>query len=395
MMHKLNFRHTIIASYFGYITQAILNNLAPLFFLIFMESFDIPLGKVTLIVTINFLVQLFVDMLAGKFVDKTGYRIPVVAAHVFAAAGLVLLAVLPNVMRNSYAGIIIAVCVYAVGGGLTEVLISPIVEACPTDNKAGAMSLLHSFYCWGTVAVILLSTGFMYLFGKQSWTTLCVLWAVVPLVNAVFFCLVPINRLCEGESGMKLTELFKTKVFWVFMVLMFASGASEQAMSQWASAFAESGLKVSKTVGDIAGPCMFSILMGTARVLSSKLSDKKELLNPISLSAALCVGAYLLASLSENAVLSLVGCAVCGFSVGIMWPGVFSSASATLKRGGSLMFAMLALAGDVGCSAGPTVVGFIADANGDSLKTGLLFAIIFPITLIVLSFVCKKIKNKT
>lgn len=393
-MKKLTFNHTIIASYFGYITQAILNNLPPLFFLIFHDTFGISLSKITLIVTVNFLVQLIIDMLAGKFVDKTGYRIPTVLAHVFATAGLILLAVLPNVMSNAYLGILIAVCVGAVGGGLCEVLISPIVEACPTDNKSAAMSLLHSFYCWGTVAVILLSTLFMYFFGKDSWYLLCLLWAVLPLANAFFFSRVPINQLCEGESGMKLFELFKTPVFWVFMVLMLAAGASEQAMSQWASAFAESGLKVSKTVGDIAGPCMFSVLMGTARVLSAKIKPDKELLNPISLSAVLCVCSYLLASLSDNAVLSLAGCAVCGFSVGIMWPGVYSSASATLRRGGSLMFAMLALAGDVGCSAGPTLVGFVADANNDNLKSGLLFGIVFPITLIVFAFICKKIKNK-
>lgn len=393
-MKKLSFKHTIAASYLGYITQAILNSLAPLFFLIFNNSFGISLKKITLIVTVNFLVQLFVDMIAGKYVDKIGYRIPIVAAHIFAAAGLVCLAVLPTVMSNSYVGILIAVCIYAVGGGLTEVLISPIVEACPTENKAAAMSLLHSFYCWGTVAVILLSTAFMFFFGKDSWELLCFLWAIIPLANAVYFLFVPINQLCEGESGMKLSELFKTPIFWAFMVLMVTAGASEQAMSQWASAFAESGLKVSKTVGDIAGPCMFSVLMGTARVLSARMKPDRELLNPISMSAVLCIGAYLLAALSESAVLSLIGCAVCGFSVGIMWPGVFSSASATIRRGGSVMFAMLALAGDVGCSLGPTVVGFIADANGDSLKSGLLFGILFPITLIAAALLCKKMKNK-
>lgn len=391
---KLTFKHTILASYIGYITQAILNNLVPLFFLIFHESFKISLSKITLIVTVNFLVQLVVDMIAGKYVEKTGYRIPIIAAHIFAAAGLVLLAVLPSVMSSPYLGILIAVCVYAVGGGLTEVLISPIVEACPTDNKSAAMSLLHSFYCWGTVGVILLSTLFMFVFGKNNWQLLCVLWALVPLANAVFFAYVPINRLCEGEEGVKLTELFKTPIFWVFMLLMLTAGASEQAMSQWASAFAESGLKVSKAVGDIAGPCMFSVLMGTARVLSARIKPDKELLNPISMSAVLCIGSYLLASLSDNAIMSLVGCAVCGFSVGIMWPGVFSCASATLRRGGSAMFAMLALAGDIGCSVGPTLVGFVAEANGDSLKSGLLLSIIFPITLIAAAFLCKKIKNK-
>lgn len=393
VMKSLTYKHTIIAAYFGYITQAIINNLAPLFFLIFRDEFGIPLGRITLIVTINFLVQLVVDVIAGKYSDRIGYRKLIVIAHIAAALGLLCLAILPNVMRNSYLGIIISVCVYAIGGGLTEVLISPIVEACPTDNKSAAMSLLHSFYCWGTVAVILLSTAFLHFFGKDNWTVLCFFWALVPVCNTVLFCLVPISQLCEDEKGMTMLELLKTPLLWVFLVLMFASGASEQAMSQWASAFAESGLKVSKTVGDIAGPCMFSVLMGLSRVLSSKISDKKELLNPISLSAVLCVASYFIASLSASPVLSLVGCAVCGFSVGIMWPGVFSTASKAMKRGGSVMFALLAVAGDIGCSAGPTVVGLIADANDDNLKAGLLFGVAFPIILIAFAVICKRMKK--
>jgi fucose permease len=376
---------TIYASYFGYITQAIVNNLAPLLFLIFQQQFGLSLGKITLITTINFLIQLVVDLLSAKFIDRIGYRISIVAAHIFAAAGLIGLGVLPFLLRNPYAGILISVVLYAVGGGLIEVLISPIVEACPSENKAAAMSLLHSFYCWGTVAVVALSTLFLAVFGKENWRILTVIWAIIPIVNAFCFCRVPIDALTEEGEGMTISALAQTKLFWVLMVLMVAAGASEQGMSQWASAFAEEGLHVSKLVGDLAGPCFFSVLMGAARAYYGKCGEKLDLLKFIRGSSTLCILSYLIAVFSPSTVLSLIGCGLCGLSVGIMWPGVFSLASARLPKGGTALFALLALGGDVGCSAGPTLVGFMADVFGGSLKSGLLFAVIFPVVLLLFS----------
>lgn len=387
---KLNYRHTIYASYLGYISQAIVNNLAPLFFIIFRDSFGLPLSKITLLVTFNFFIQLLVDLLSSKFVDKIGYRVCIIAAHLLSAFGLAAMAVLPSVMNNAFAGLLMSVVLYAIGGGLIEVLISPIVEACPTDNKARAMSLLHSFYCWGTVGVVALSTLFLHFAGKESWRALALLWAIVPLFNAFLFTRVPINTLTEEGEGMTDRELFKNKFFWLFIVLMLTAGASEQAMSQWASAFAESGLGVSKAVGDLAGPCMFSILMGTARVLSAKFSGKIHLNTIMLASGILCVSAYLIAALSKNPVLALVGCGLCGLSVGVLWPGAYSMASAAFPKGGTALFAMLALAGDIGCMSGPTLVGEIAGAADDSIKAGLLFSIIFPIALIISCLILKK-----
>lgn len=389
MSGKLSYKHTIFACYAGYITQAIVNNLSPLLFVIFRDTFNLPLSEITLLITINFLIQLCVDCLSAVFVDKIGYRKCIVAAHVFAVAGLASLAILPFIMPP-FAGLLVSVFLYAVGGGLIEVLISPIVEACPTDNKASVMSLLHSFYCWGTVAVILLSTLFLTLAGRENWRILALLWAVFPLVNAVFFTKVPIAPLTEEGEGMKTRELFKSGLFWIFVVLMVASGASEQAMSQWASAFAELGLGVSKTVGDLAGPCMFSILMGASRVFYAKASEKIDLLGFIIGSGVLCIAAYLIASLSPNPVLSLVGCALCGLSVGVLWPGVFSIASSGFPKGGTAMFAYLALAGDLGCSGGPTLVGFVSGLVGDNLKTGILAGIVFPLILVVCALIYKK-----
>ena len=384
-MKKLTFQHTIYASYLGYITQAIVNNLAPLLFVIFQDSMGISLEKITFLITLNFCIQMTVDLLSARFVDRVGYRRCAVAAHILSGLGLVGMAAFPVLFQNAYGGLLAAAALYAVGGGLIEVLISPIVEACPTRNKAAAMSLLHSFYCWGTVAVALLSTGFLAVFGKGSWRALCLLWAVLPFGNALLFARVPIASLTKEDEGMSIRTLAGRKMFWLFLLLMVAAGASEQAMSQWASAFAESGLGVSKAVGDLAGPCFFSALMGTARTLYAKHEEELPLLKAVAGSGMLCVGAYLLAVLAPWPALSLVGCGLCGFSVGVLWPGVFSLASAHFPRGGTALFALLALGGDVGCSCGPTVVGLAAGAWNGNLKAGLTAALVFPAALVALS----------
>ena len=383
-------RHTQYASYLGYITQAVVNNLAPLLFLIFQEVYRIPLEQITLLVTVNFCVQLSVDMLSTRFVDKIGYRPCIVAAHFFAAAGLAGLGVFPRLLPDPFAGLLAAVFLYAIGGGLIEVLISPIVEACPTENKVSVMSLLHSFYCWGSVGVILLSTLFLGAFGKGAWTVLALLWALLPLFNAFWFWRVPIARLTEEGEALPLSKLFSQKLFWIFAALMVAAGACELSMSQWASAFAESGLGVSKTVGDLAGPCFFAVLMGCARVVYAKVGHKLNLLNAQWMCGLLCVAAYLLAALSPVPVLALLGCGLCGFSVGILWPGTFSVAARYLPKGGTAMFALLALFGDLGCTGGPTLVGFVSGAFGGELKMGLLAAVVFPVFLILAVLVCKR-----
>lgn len=378
---KTNHKHTIAASYIGYITQAIINNFAPLLFVTFQNTFDIPLIKIGYLVTVNFCLQLIVDFAAAGFVDRIGYRKCIVAAHIFASAGLILMGILPFVFADPYIGLIISIICYAIGGGLTEVLISPIVEACPTDKKSAAMSLLHSFYCWGHVAVILLSTLFFVIAGRNNWQILAFLWALIPAANAVYFCFVPIyNKPAPKEE--KESGTLVSKLFFICILLMICSGASEQAMSQWSSAFAETGLHVSKTIGDLCGPCMFAILMGVSRVFYAACSEKIDLLKFIKGSCVLCIAGYLIASLSPNPVLALAGCGICGLSVGILWPGVFSIAAVKMPAGGTAMFALLALAGDFGCSAGPTFVGAVSSAFNNDLKSGFLAAIIFPLVLI-------------
>lgn len=378
------YQKTIYACFVGYVVQAIINNFVPLLFLTFESTYHIPLGQITMLITINFGIQLLVDLLSAGFVDKIGYRVSIMLAHIFAAAGLLGLAVLPELMPNAYAGLLISVTIYALGGGLLEVLVSPIVESCPTDNKEKAMSLLHSFYCWGHVGVVLLSTLFFRVFGIGNWKILTCLWIIVPVVNAFVFAKAPIAPLVEeGESGMTMLDLCKSKVFWLLMLMMMCAGASEQAVSQWASTFSERGLGVSKTLGDLAGPMAFAVLMGSARAFYGKFGDRIELDKFMIGSGLLCVLSYLCISLSPSPVLSLIGCGICGLSVGIMWPGSFSKASASIKNGGTALFALLALAGDVGCSGGPTLVGYVSSMASDDLKKGILAGIIFPVLLVV------------
>lgn len=384
---KNNYKATVSACYIGYITQAIVNNFAPLLFVTFNKEFGVSLDKIASIVSINFGIQLIVDLLSAKIVDKIGYRKMIVAAHIFSAAGLAGLGFFPYIVPSHYVGILIATAFSAIGGGLIEVLISPIVQACPVDAKSSAMSLLHSFYCWGHIFVVLLSTGFFAVSGVASWRYLAYIWAIIPILNAMLFSRVTIYPLmAENEKGMTIKELFKSGTFWALSILMTCSGASEQGISQWASAFAEEGLGVSKAVGDLAGPCAFALFMGLARVLHSKIDKKIDLQKFMIFSSLLCICAYLLASLGQNAIISLIGCGLCGFSVGVMWPGTFSIAAKACPAGGTALFALLALAGDLGCALAPYTVGLSSSLQGDDLKKGILTAVIFP-TILVLTLI--------
>ena len=398
---KNQYHKTITACFLGYIVQAIIVNFAPLLFLFFQRTYGIPLSQITLLVTFNFGIQLLVDFLSVGFVDKIGYRVSLVAAHILSAAGLILLTILPDVLPSPFAGILIAVMIYAVGGGLLEVLVSPVVETCPSDtmeeehSKEKAMSMLHSFYCWGHAGVVLLSTLFFRAAGIENWKILAVIWALIPIGNALLFAKVPIAPLIkEGETGLGLKELFRMKLFWILLIMMVCAGASEQAVSQWASTFAEKGLGISKTAGDLAGPLAFAVLMGTSRVFYGKYGDKIHLERFMVCSSCLCILSYLGISLLPLPQLSLIACAVCGLSVGIMWPGTFSKAAAALPRGGTAMFALLALGGDVGCSGGPTLVGMVSGALGDNLKMGVLTGTVFPVLLLIGILLCRKVKRE-
>lgn len=378
------YKITIKACFVGYIVQGIVNNFLPLLFLMFNTHYSIPLSKITLLVTVNFAIQLFVDLSSIAFVDRIGYRKSLILAHLFAGSGLVLLTILPELFGDAFWGLLISVLLYAVGGGLLEVLVSPVVESCPSDNKETTMSLLHSFYSWGQVGVVLISTLFFKIFSINAWKIMAIIWAIIPFANMFLFMKVPLTTL-DGEGGEKMTvkALFSSKLFWVFMLMMMCAGASELGVSQWASAFAEKGLNIDKTMGDLLGPMMFAVLMGISRVFYGKFGDKIDLRRFITGSSALCVVSYLAIALIPNSFVALAGCALCGLSVGIMWPGTYSRASAAFNGGTTAMFALLALAGDMGCTTGPTLIGLISGAFSDNLKIGFLVATIFPLILLV------------
>lgn len=378
-----NYKKTLIACYLGFITQALAANFAPLLFLKFHKDYGIPLGEIALISTVFFMTQLIVDVLCARFVDRIGYRKCIVASEVCSAAGLIGLAFLPEVFANPFTGILISVIVYAIGSGLIEVLCSPIVEACPFENKESVMSLLHSFYCWGAVGVILLSTLFFAVFGIDKWKYLACLWALVPLYNIYNFATCPIEHLVEEGKGIGIRGLLKLPLFWVSILLMVCAGASELAMAQWASAFAESALGLSKTAGDLAGPCLFAVTMGISRMIYGKYGEKMNLMSFMIGSGSLCLVSYLLASLSANPIVGLIGCITCGFSVGIMWPGTISISSKQIPAGGTALFALLAMAGDLGGAFGPSLVGNVTQMANDNLQKGMLAGCVFPIVLIV------------
>ncbi len=391
-MNKLNHKHTITACFIGYICQAIIVNFAPLLFLTFSNTYGIPLEQITLLITVNFAVQLITDLIASRYAHKFGYRKSIIAAHVFCALGLVLMAFLPDMMP-ALPGLLIACSLYAIGGGLLEVLVSPIVESCPSQNKAGIMSLLHSFYCWGVVATVLLSTGFFVLFGIENWKILSLLFALVPFGNIFFFAFVPLYPIGEEENDApNYKKLFTQKIFWLMLIMMICAGASELSVSQWVSSFAEKGLQVDKTTGDLLGACGFAVMMGIARVLYAKFSEKIPMKYATMASAVLCIVAYLMIGLSPSPAVGLIGCMICGLSVGVFWPGTFSLAAESVKFGGTTMFALLALAGDLGCSAGPTVAGFMSGIFGGNLQYGILCSIIFPAVMLISLFFLKKEK---
>lgn len=389
---KSKYQKTLIACYLGFITQAIAANFAPLLFLTFHRTYQISLGRIAFISTAFFFTQLLVDLFCAKYVDRIGYRRSVIASEVFSAAGLIGLAFLPSLLPDPYVGILISVIIYAMGSGLIEVLVSPIVEACPFDNKDSVMSLLHSFYCWGSVGVILLSTIFFAIFGIENWRILACIWALIPLYNTFNFISCPIESLTEEGEGLSIRQLCHIPIFWIALILMVCAGASEISMVQWASAYVESALGISKSIGDIIGPCLFAVMMGMSRSFYGKYGENIDLMKFMIGSGALCLVCYLLSALAPLPFLNLVGCAVCGFSVGIMWPGTISIASKKIPLGGTAMFALLAMAGDLGGSVGPGIVGFVTQNANDNLKVGMLAGCVFP-TVLVLSVLLLKRKR--
>lgn len=395
------FRLTRIACYACFIIQAIIINFPPILFLTFSKSYGIPLTEITTLVIINFACQFTIDMLSAIFAKHLSYRVMVVAANLLGSVGLASYAFLPDLLPSAYVGLFISTLVSAAGSGLIEVIGNPIMQSCPKPRRDFSMGFLHSFYCWGSLAVVLVSTLVLLGAGIESWRMLAILWAVIPAVNAIIFMLTPINQPSrELEETSSLSKLVKTKVFWLFIFIMILGGACELGMSQWASAFAELALlnvmpqESAKLFGDLLGPCAFALCMALSRMTYPRLCEKHDIRKLMIISSMLCAVCYAVAALTENPFVSLVGCGVCGFSVGIMWPGTLDFAGKTCAFVGTALFAMLSLAGDLGCLIGPALIGFTSDVFGGNLKIGMLFAVILPITLaLILTFFKTKQKE--
>lgn len=396
MKKTLNYKRTVASSFTAFVVQAVVNNFAPLLFLTFQAQYGIELSKITVLITANFFIQIFVDLTAVLFVDRIGYRASTVLAHAMCAAGLIFMTILPEILPSAFVGLLISVFCYAVGAGLLDITINPIINSCPSTDSNQLLCLLHSFYCWGSVAAVGITTIVFSIFSTSSWKLMALAWAVLPIVNAISFTRVPIAPIMdENEERLSVKDMLKTKAFWVFMVLILCAGSSEQAVSQWASTFAEKALGLSKTVGDLAGPMLFSILMGIARFSYGKFGDKINLDSMMLISGCVCTASYLLISLTSSPLLGLVGVALCGLSSGILWPGTIGKMSSALHGGGTAMYAILCLGGDIGCSAGPTFAGMMASAFGDDLKKGILCAVVFPALLTALTLATKSKKKKS
>ena len=387
---RLTYKDTLRSCFIGYIVQAISVNFLPLLFVFFQDTYQVSLGQLTTLITVHFGVQLVVDSTAPLYVDKLGYRPCIVAAHCFSASGLLLLTILPDLM-DPFTGIAMAVFIYGIGSGLIEVMISPITESCPTDNKEAAMQLLHSFYCWGQVGVVVITTGFFFLVGIEHWRIMALIWMLFSVVNGFLFTRVPLQPLiAEGEKGMSLGQLLKTKLFWLLMIMMICAGAAELGIAQWASAFAERGLGISKTMGDLAGPMAFAALMGVVRVFYAKAGGRINLAKAITISCITCVVAYAMIAIFDSPIVNLLACGLCGLSVSLLWPGTLSRAAVALKGGGTAMFALLAVGGDMGCTLGPLVVGMVADGVGGDLRIGMAAGIAFPAIMLLSLFASRK-----
>ncbi len=393
-MLRKNFKATIAASCIGYFTQAILINFAPLLFITFRNEFGLSLAQLSVLIATNFATELIIDFLGTKYVSKIGYRRSVIIAQALSVIGLCMIPTMPRLMANKFFALEIAMIFCGLGGGLIEVLISPIVEACPTKRKSAIMSMLHSFYCWGQMGVVLLSTIYFRTVGIEHWEYLSLIWAIIPAIDLFLFCFVPINTLVDESEESTFGELIKQKLFWVFLIMMLCAGATELSMSQWASAFAEPGLGVEKWMGDLLGPCLFAVCMGSARVFYATHSDKIGLKKGILISSGICIISYLVAIFSPIPIISLIGCAMCGVGSGMLWPGTYSIATSRMPKGGVPMFGLLALAGDMGCLSGPYLTGMMSTAFDGNLKMGFLFSLIFPLTLMIMVIILMRYFKK-
>lgn len=382
---------TKLAGYVGFIVQAVVNNFLPILFIVFRNVYNLSYEKLGRLILVNFVTQMFVDLLTPKIVEKAGYRKTAIMSQLFAAIGLISLGILPNLISDTYFAIVISVIIYASGSGITEVILSPMIDMLPTGNKSGNMAVLHSFYCWGQAFTVLGTTALVSVFGYHNWQYIPLIWAAIPFLNTFSFLKVPIVEPSPDQKTATFAELIKKPLFLLYMLMMLCAGASEIAMAQWASIFAQNALGVSKVIGDIAGPCAFALFMGTGRVVYAKFSKKVSFTKLLIFLNVLCFVCYIVVGFCKISFVALIFCAICGFTVSISWPGIYSAGARTFKNGGAVMFSVFAMSGDTGCAVGPWIIGIFADRFG--LNVGFAVASVFPLLMVLCGLYILKLRS--
>ena len=367
-----SYKSTIAACYIGSFVQAIIVNTTPILFIPLREQFGLTFQQMGLLVLINFISQVGCDILFSNAIDKYGFRRFVVAAHGLAVVGLVLFAASPLLFDRPFAGFVTATIIFSGSGGLLELLLSPIVNAIPTDEKAGAMSVLHSFYSWGQAAVILLTTVLLFVFGRAWWQWIILIWTLVPLFNFFFLMRVPFAPNVPEEQRQGMDKILLKPFFIAALATILCGAAAELCISQWASAYLEEAMRLPKVVGDVGGVCLFAVMMGVGRLFYGMYGKKINVSLMMLIGTVGAAACYITVALSGTAVLSLLACGLCGLCVSLLWPGTLVVASEHYPLAGAWMFAILA-AGDIGASAGPWLMGVVAEqAHRLPFLSGLL-----------------------
>ena len=385
-----NYKITKYTCYLFYVLQGTLLNLTPLLFVPLMEQYGLSYMKLGALASVNFATQLIVDIVLSKLTDKHRYRISLRLSASAAFIGYMIFAWAPGRLGDPYTWLLIGTVVYSIGAGLMEITISPLIHALPDKAKGKSMAILHSFYAWGVVLTVIVSTSVLAIIGRDKWNFIVTGWLIVPVIGFILSCIMPVPKPESGENE-RTAGSFRILIkpaFILFLAMIFFGSCAEAVMTQWSSAFLERAVGLDKLIGDIAGMSMFALMLGLCRMASAALDKKISLSTYMMLGTIGAVICYIIVSVSNVAAVSLIFCALTGFMVGMLWPGTLVLAADAFPKAGAWLFAYLAVAGDLGGVFGPWITGAIADRSG--LNAGLGAAAIFPVIGLICMIIYKR-----
>lgn len=356
-----SYQLTTISCFVGIFCQAVSSNITAILFIPLMTLYGLSYVHLGLLVGINFTTQVLVDIIASRLVDRYGFRVFVLPSDILAVIGLVLFGLTPVLFDNILTGLVFSTIIFSASCGLQEVMLSPIVNAIPHNDKGPAMALMHSFYAWGQVATIIITTLFLFFFGIENWQVIVFLWALVPLVNFFMFLAAPFPGVIHENQRMTMRDLILKPFYLVALLAIMGGAATELVMNQWSSTFSEKVLELPKVTGDILGMCGFAVFLGLGRVLYGRYGSKINMNNVLVGSAAAAVVCYIAVAISPLPAISLAACAVCGLAASLLWPGTLVITAEKYPLAGAWIFAILAAAGDIGAASGPFAAGVITD----------------------------------